>query len=208
MQEKNINIYELDNKINRTRRQVNIIIILLIILIIILLIFGILGYKIGKIGYKEVSTGVNEPDVDIINVTENDIKINKDTQLNIFNNKKFDENKIIAPHSKGTYKFCVKNQANRDITYNIKLEDQMKYLINMKYKLKIDNIYIRGNENTYVSINELNVNDIIVMKDSNNIYSLEWYWEDDNEKDTYIGSLKTDEYYTLKLKIQSKNYEK
>ena len=80
--------------------------------------------------------------------------------------------------------------------------------INMKYKLKIDNIYIRGNEDEYVSIEELKVDDIVVLEDSNNIYTLEWKWVDNDIADTYVGSLKEIQTYTLKLKINADDSKK
>lgn len=63
----------------------------------------------------------------------------------------------------------------------------MKHFVNMKYKLKMDNIYIKGNADNYVTLDELNLNDIVVLKDSINIFTLEWYWKDDDELDTYVG---------------------
>ncbi len=63
----------------------------------------------------------------------------------------------------------------------------MKHFVNMKYKLKMDNIYIKGNADNYVTLDELNLNDIVVLKDSINIFTLEWYWEDDDELDTCVG---------------------
>ena len=51
----------------------------------------------------------------------------------------------------------------------------MKHFVNMKYKLKMDNIYIKGNADNYVTLDELNLNDIVVLKDSINIFTLEWY---------------------------------
>jgi hypothetical protein len=76
----------------------------------------------------------------------------------------------------------------------------------MKYKLKIDNVYIIGNKDNYVDIADLNVEDIIVLKDSINIYTLEWYWADDDANDTIVGSQETDQYYTLNLDIDSTKY--
>lgn len=35
----------------------------------------------------------------------------------------------------------------------------MKHFVNMKYKLKMDNIYIKGNADNYVTLDELNLND-------------------------------------------------
>lgn len=183
-------------------------IILIIIIILLLLIFWLLGYRMGKIGYgvKEV---VSNPDVPVddgvttIKVMQDDIKITKDTKLDIFNNSKFNGEKIIAPKSNGTYQFCVSNEVENDIIYNIKFFDKMKNYVNMKYRLKIDNIYIRGNEDKYVGIDELSVDNITVLKDSNNIFTLEWYWEDNDKEDTYVGSQEDTQYYTLELEINA-----
>lgn len=206
--EKDKKIEELEKKVRDTAKKRNIIIIILII--ILLLLICLLGYRMGKIGYfyKETTAEPNESYVDVIRVTEGDIDITKDTKLNIFDNEKFNGQKIIAPHSKGTYQFCIKNEANNDITYNIKFADEMQHFVNMKYRLKMDNVYIKGNSDTYVNIENLNVEDIIVLKDSINMFTLEWYWEDDDEKDTYIGSKDSDEYYTLKLEINASQYVK
>ena len=58
----------------------------------------------------------------------------------------------------------------------------------MKYRLKIDNVYIRGNTEDFIDIDNLDISDIIVLKDSINIFTLEWYWENNGEIDTMIGS--------------------
>jgi len=205
--EKDQRIEELERKVKDTARKRNIVIIILIILL--LLLTCLLGYRIGKIGYwyKEATTDPEVAAVDAIKVTEGDINITKDTQLNIFNNEKFNGQKIIAPRSTGTYQFCIENEANNDIAYDIKFADEMKHFVNMKYRLKMDNVYIKGNSDTYINIEDLSVENIVVLKDSINIFTLEWYWEDDDEKDTYIGSLDSDEYYKLNLKIQASKYE-
>lgn len=183
--------------------------IILIIIIIILLMFWILIFRLGKIGYQGNKEVIAEPSEDIsIKITQGDIDIDKDTKLNIFKNQKFDGEEKIAPRSSGTYKFCVKNESQNDVIYYIKFSDEMKYLVNMKYKLKIDNIYIRGNEENYVGIDELDVENITVLKDSNNIYTLEWYWADNDKADTFIGSKKETQYYTLNLKINASLYHK
>ena len=162
----------------------------------------------GKIGYgdKEVSSNPDSSTgngVSIIKVMQDDLEITKDTDINIFKNAKFDNEEIIAPRSSGSYQFCVSNEIDKDIKYNIEFVDEMDNFVNMKYKLKIDNIYIRGNENKYVEIDELNVEYVTVLRDSNNIFTLEWYWEDSDKEDTYVGSQKETQYYTLKLKIDA-----
>ncbi len=110
--------------------------------------------------------------------------------------------------SSGTYRFSVKNNSNYDMIYNIKFEHDMTNYINMKYKLKIDNIYIRGNDNDYVDINKLNVESIIVPKHSINVYTLEWKWENDNENDIKVGFNKDNQYYYFKMQIFSNIYQK
>lgn len=186
--------------------------ILIIIIIILLLLFWLLGYRMGRIGFGAKDATANPNDIadekiSLIKVMQDDLQITKDTQLDIFSNVKYDGEKIIAPKSSGTYQFCVSNEAKNDILYHIKFSDEMKNFVNMKYRLKIDNVYIRGNENNYVSIEQLDVDNITVLKDSNNIFTLEWYWEDSDEKDTFVGSQEERQYYTLNLEIEAKEYE-
>lgn len=203
LQEKDEKIEELLKKQRRDR----VIKIILIIIIIILLLFLLLGSKIGKIGYQDninTSTKVNENV--FIRITKDDIDIDKNESLGIFKNQKFNGEEKIAPNSTGTYQFCLKNESNNDIIYHIKFLEETSNFVNMKYKLKIDNIYIRGNENEYVGIEQLDVENVKVLKDSNNIYTIEWFWEDNDEADTFVGSKKDLQYYTLKLKINASVY--
>ena len=190
---------KLEQKRQFSRESLKKIIYILIIIIIILIL--LLVWKIGRIGIDERPTS-GKIYVDGIAITEDDIEIEKDTQLNIFNNEKFKGEKIIAPHSQGTYKFYIRNKSNRDINYNIKFSDEMKKFVNMKYRLKIDNIYIRGNEECYTTIEKLDVDNITVPKDSINMFTLEWYWEDNDELDTKVGT-SDERYYTINLKIEA-----
>ena len=189
----------MEQKRQFSRESLKKIIYILIIIIIILIL--LLVWKIGRIGIDERPTS-GKTYTDGIVVTEDDIGIEKDTQLNIFNNEKFKGEKIIAPHSQGTYKFYIKNKSNRDRNYNIKFSDEMKKFVNMKYRLKIDNIYIRGNEEGYTTIENLDVNNVTVPKDSINMFTLEWYWEDNDELDTKVGT-SDERYYTINLKIEA-----
>ena len=219
MEKENKDIEKIEKQRNRSRR-LNVI---LIIIIILLLMFYLLVYRLGKIGYwykettvqPEQTTDENPGNISNSNdsivkieVTQDDLEITKDTQLDIFNNSKFNGEKIIAPQSQGTYQFCVKNESNQDIIYNIRFADEMQNFVNMKYRLKIDNIYVRGDKNNYVKISDLDIENITVLEDSINIYTLEWYWDDDDERDTYVGSQETDQYYTLTLNIDASKFEK
>lgn len=204
-------IEEYEKQIKKDRRDK----IILIIIIIILLLLHLLCHKLGKIGYKQnISTNAGSLDdfdkveFDVVEILDGDVKNIKDSQLNIFKNQAFNGEKIIAPRSNGEYKFCVENLVDGNITYDIKFSDEMTNPINMKYKLKIDNVYIKGNEKEYVDIEDLNVEDIIVLDDSNNIYTLEWKWEDDDVADTFVGEQEETQSYTLKLTIDADNLQK
>lgn len=207
--------------LKKQRNRARILNIVLIIIIILLLLFWyVVGYRMGKIGFGHqetiapTDTITKDEDMDKeykmpeIQITQGDIEITKDTQLDIFSNEKFNGEKIITPGSNGIYQFCVRNKSNYDITYDFSFTDEMQYPVNMKYKLKIDNIYIKGNQEEYKNLEEIQVNEIIVPKDSVNIYTLEWYWEDDNKNDTIVGSQKDNQYYKLNLEINAKQYVK
>lgn len=193
--------YEKETRKNKKNR---IIIVILIIIIILLLLFFWLGYKVGKIGfgYKQTSTEPTPDTLDMILIKENNMAEIIDNKLNIFKNEKFNGQNIIAPRSYGKYQFYVSNISNKDVKYSMKFSDEMKMFVNMKYKLKIDNVYIRGDSENYTTINNLDVDEIVVLKDSTNIFTLEWYWEDNDSLDTAIGSEKDTQYYKLNLQIQ------
>lgn len=195
LKEKDERIEELLKKQERDRV---IKIILIIIIIILLLMFFILGSRVGKIGYNDNNV--------LIKITKDDIDINKNENLGIFKNQKFDGEEKIAPNSTGTYQFCLKNESNNDIIYHIRFLEEARNFVNMKYKLKIDNIYIRGNEHEYVGIDQLDIENVKVLKESNNIYTIEWFWEDNDDADTFVGSQKDLQYYTLKLQINASLY--
>ena len=181
--------------------------IMCIIILILLLMFW-LGYRIGKLGYKETTISPNNNfEYNSIILLENDMQKIKNNQLNIFKNKDFNNEKIIAPHSKGTYKFYIQNKTNTDVIYNIKFSDEMQNFINMKYRLKLDNIYIKGNSENYVSLDELELSNIIILKDSTNFYTLEWYWDDNDKLDTFVGSQEEDNYYEINLYIETDQYK-
>ena len=84
----------------------------------------------------------------------------------------------------------------------------MQNFVNMKYKLKVDNIYIKGSTENYITLDQMNLNDIVVLKNSTNIYTLEWYWDDDDKLDTHIGNQEEDNYYKINLDIEATEYKK
>lgn len=55
---------------------------------------------------------------------------------------------------------------------------------------------------------DIKLKEVIVPKDSANIYTLEWYWEDDDKNDTIVGSQQDKQYYKLNLEINARQYVK
>ena len=184
--------------------------IVLIIIIILLLIIFWVCYRMGRISLRNVSAEPGEESLQLVQVTDDDLEITKETELDIFKNKKFDFESVIAPRSSGTYSFCVENVSGKDVKYDLSFADEMKYLINMKYRLKIDNSYVKGSENSYVDLDQLNLSDVVVLKDSINVFTLEWYWEDDDARDTVVGisSKKNKEYYKLHMEVLAEEFIK
>ena len=187
---------------NEPKNKQNYIVTLIIIILILLLL--LIGFKIVYIEKNSFESW----EMDQIEITRENLQILNNTKLNIFGRQKNGEKKVIAPMSSGSYRFSVKNKTDFDIIYNIKFEDDMSEFINMKYRLKIDNMYIKGDSSKYIDIDELDVFDIIAPKGSENIYTLEWYWESDDENDTKIGILKDNQYYYFKMQISSNVYQK
>ena len=199
---KNSEYSEERGQLNKYKR---IIYCLITLILIIILLYIFLVAKLGRIGYrygdiKQVNAQFDN--LSIINISGDNNNNLKNTVLDIFSNEKEEDKKLIAPNSKGSFKFCIQNVTDYDINYDIMFSDIMTEKVNMKYRLKIDNIYIRGSENEYVDLNKLNLSDVKVLKNSNNVFTLDWYWEEtSDEEDTRIGSSENDIYYTLKLSV-------
>lgn len=174
-----------------------IVLIIIILILLLILIFYIIIYRIGKIGY-EVS---NPTPINTLEITQNNISWDKIEDLDIFNNPEFNNEKIVVLMSKGSYEFVISNTINEKIKYSIMAEEVNDLNINMKYRLKLDNIYVVGDKDTWVDIKDLILQDVIVPKNSSNIYTLEWYWEESNN-DTHIGSQVYAE-YKCRIKIVS-----
>lgn len=190
-----------ENKNKNTKFVLWIIIIILIFLIVIII------ERLGTIGTEETFT----EDIIQISVSDNDINLTKNTELKIFNNAKFEQENMIAPGSNGIYTFYITNEGSSDLTYDIYFSDVLTSKVNIKYRIKTNNIYIRGNSEEYVDIEDINISDIIIQENSTDMFTLEWCWIDNDEEDTEVGILSTEEnrqYYTLNVDILVKDYSK
>lgn len=204
---------EYKNKYNQEKRNgvfKNLIIILLIIVIILLLLHSC--HQKNENEYKpdvfEINCDCDKKDNDdndntfpTINedgsvvVTDEYFTWKKTNKLKIFENKSFQNKEIVAPGSTGKYNFSIKNNKSCNIVYKIDFSEQNKDYINMKYKLKRNDIYLNT---SWVSYKELNIKNYLLKGNSQDSYVLEWKWvESDN--DTKAGKIGAK--YTLSLNI-------
>lgn len=127
----------------------------------------------------------NEPEYDKIILVKSEDKIwRENTELNIFANKEFNNQNIIAPESTGQYKFIIENK-NKDgspILCNIEYSEINDKNINMVYKIKINGEYI--DDAQWKKIDEFKIENLEIK--DNVTCTLEWRWAD-APNDTEIG---------------------
>ncbi len=127
----------------------------------------------------------NEPEYDKIILVKSEDKIwRENTELNIFANKEFNNQNIIAPESTGQYKFIIENK-NKDgspILCNIEYSEMNDKNINMVYKIKINGEYI--DDAQWKKIDEFKIENLEIK--DNITCTLEWRWAD-APNDTEIG---------------------
>ena len=187
-----------------------IITVLLIIIIIILLFFS----RFGKINNYPVPTGnvdVFDIDVDIdyANVSHGNTNYNKDTSTNTAINigtsysknirtETSDNNQYtnkIAPGVSNTYHFVVHNSSKMELKYYVEMYENSEYQVNLRYRLKRNNNYVIGNDNNWVTADELKTAFKNIKDSSSDNYSLDWKWFDnDNVADTKAGKNMTSLY--------------
>ncbi len=133
-------------------------------------------------------------------VYDSDTEYSSNTPLNIFTQTAYYvvEDKI-APTSENTYQFVIKNSNNFNIKYNIQAMETNKYNINMKYRLKQNGDYVLGNDNEYVTADEIEQYNIGLAGNTYDVYTLDWKWFE-SSNDTEIGE-DISSYYKLNLKV-------
>jgi len=182
------------NEIYRKRWKILIFSIIFIFVILTLIVIYIL---------KLYNMSIYNPyETKIINITSEAKDWYANENINLFKYLNKDGEKVIWPGQSGEYDFVVKNTNNVPIYYSIKLSEENKSKINMKYRLKLNNVYIVGNENTYEPIEKFNLENIKIMEDAKSSYTLEWKWEDsDNDEEIVKRGLAT---YRIYIDINSK----
>ncbi len=204
------------------------IIILLAIVIIWLLLVNLFGFKTNRIekihifdlSFCQTCGNSNVPETGDNNeswsnnqngnptntegdltIFDNDATWGVSNKLNIFEDSLYGYRNKIAPRSTNTYEFVIRNRTGVTLSYNIVFEEYNPKSINMKYRLIRDGVYVIGNENTWVTLSELNQTVSSIKTKTSDTYYLEWMWFDD-ENDTKIGEA-TDADYNIKINIKA-----
>ena len=140
-------------------------------------------------------------------VYDKDTQYTNKTKLKIFENKSyFVRDDKIAPGSENSYQFIVRNNNDFAITYSFEMQEDNQYGINMKYRLKCNGEYIIGNDDRWVTADELSQKNINIPNKSYNTYTLDWKWfEGDNKTDTEIGK-NIDANYSLNIEFFANRY--
>ncbi len=173
-----------------------------ILLYAIILIFIILALIVTYILNVFDMAIYNPYETKVIDISSKDKSWYKNENINLFQNLNKNGEKIIWPGEFETYSFIISNNSSQDIHYKFSMQDKNDKNINIKYRLKMNNTYIIGDENNWVSIDKMKLDNIYGLKDSKTIYALEWKWED-SDNDTQIAKegLAT---YTVYIDIYSK----
>ncbi len=144
-------------------------------------------------------------DKDGIEVFDKETEYSQDTQLHIFTNTAYYvvDNKI-APASENSYQFVIRNNNEFNIRYNLDLFEENKYNINMKYRLKLNGVYVAGNDDEWLTYDELQQENIGLAANTYDVYTLDWKWIE-GSNDTEVGT-NINSNYKLELKITASGY--
>ena len=125
---------------------------------------------------------------------------------NIFSNEYF-TGSVIAPGVDGTYNFEIINNRKSKIIYKITATDVNNNNINLQYRLKRGNEYVIGNEDTWVNISNLKLENVSLASNNNHSYTLEWSWPYEggvDDTDTQAGENDSSK-YILKISIYAED---
>ncbi|MBR3696833.1 MAG: hypothetical protein IKM97_00945 [Clostridia bacterium] len=170
-------IKELNNKYNK---RLTLLIFIIIFLFVILTLFVV--YILSLHNMKVY----NPFETKIIKVNSDKKSWYKNDEINLFKYLNEQGEKIIWPGQSGEYEFYIQNTNDVPIYYKISISEKNTDKINMKYRLKQNNVYVIGNEDTYEPIEKMYLEDIKILEKAKSQYTLEWKWEE-TDKDVEIG---------------------
>ncbi len=124
----------------------------------------------------------------------------KDKDLEIFKNGYYDDLKI-HPGLEGDYSFRLQNKNERDLSYTLSFAEVNDYDVTLRYRLRLNNSYVAGSADEYLTAAELKQAGVILPPKSTAVYTLEWKWVD-GESDTEAGMNQAN--YTLNIQFRAK----
>lgn len=130
---------------------------------------------------------------------DKDIVWENQCKLGIFKNPRYNMRNIVAPGSTNSYVFYVCNKMGFDLNYIINFSEENDINVNMMYKLRREDEYIAGDEDTWVYYDSLHI-DYEIANEGKDKYILEWKWVD-SDNDTEIGINHAGEVYKLNIDI-------
>lgn len=139
----------------------------------------------------------NKDDLGIVFVDDKNGNYIYQQNLQIFNNAAFQYTDKIAPGVSNTYHFVVHNSTKMKLKYYVEMYENTEYKVNLKYRLKRNNSYVIGNDNRWVTANELKTEFSKINAYTSDNYSLDWKWEYEDGKDnedTLAGENMTSKY--------------
>lgn len=98
----------------------------------------------------------------------------------------------IQPGSEGNYSFSIKNTENVEVEYYFSISEvyNQQIITNfpMKYRLKINNLYV-GDSKEWLDGSKLKFDQLIISSRSKDIFTLEWKWPyaANDTTDTFFG---------------------
>ncbi len=162
-------------------------------IVIILIILSLLA---SMLCMKQVI--VSKDYIPTLFITEKDNTSWSDLEeITVFENGRFGD-KIIYPGIEGEYKFRLINTNPDTLIYSINFSEKNDYNVNMLYRLKRNDTYL--GDGTYKSIFYLHFEDLEVETRCNDIFTLEWKWED-ADNDTEVGM--SNATYVLNVRVDA-----
>lgn len=188
---------------NKKRNKWIYIIYAVLLIVIVLLLLNNFIFK-NKNKKEKIETGnidifeikCNKENCQNSNQIENSTWKSNNT-LRIISNPMYQIDNIISNNYTNSYVFKIKNNTNYKVNYSISFIENNS--MNIKYRLKRENTYIKGNENNWVSYKKLNIYNQKIDNSSIDTYYLEWKYE--NIDDIDIKAL--DNNYQLKMQINA-----
>ena len=157
------------------------------------------GGNNGNTGNKGNTTKVIDADASL-KIFEGTKEWSELKELDIFNrNHNHVVNGKIAPGVEETYIYTVECYGDYNMLYDMQFFDENPLNINMKFKLRRNGKFVAGDENTWVTVDQLKQAGMKIAPKTIDVFILDWRWED-ADNDTEIGETEGAQY---KLNIKS-----